>query len=348
MKIKNLFLFLFCVTTSLSEVYGAYTLQNGKIVNADLVPTMTVEEHYTAGTDAFNNDSWGEAIRQFLIVTENFPSTPYAQESTFYLAVSYFNLCEYDIANSAFSSYLQGKEHPRLFMETMEFKFAIAEKFRNGARRRFFGTQQLPKWATGGTLAISIYDEVIAAMPCHDLAAWSLYSKALLHRSRREFNDSINALQIGLRRFPRHELAPEFYLLISQIYLDQCRLEFQNPDILAFAEINLQRFKQRFPREQRLAQAEADFLAVKEVYAGGLLETGYFYERICKPKAAALYYQTAIRQFPDTNASEIAISRLTCWGFEIPKPDAKCASETIDQESVQEKIQGDDKIDWIP
>jgi outer membrane protein assembly factor BamD (BamD/ComL family) len=370
MILKSIFLLFFSSLIAISDLQGAFTIKDGKFVNADLVPTMPVEDHYSAGTAAYQEGKWNSAAYHFAIVANNFPGSPYAQESNFYLAVAYYNQAEYDMANDAFTAYLQGSDHPRLFIEAMEYKFAIAEKFRLGARRRLLGTKQLPKWATGGTLAVSIYDEVIAAMPCNELAARSLYSKALLHKSKREYIECIDCLQMGIRRFPKHELTPELFLLVNKIYLEQCRYEFQNPDLLAFAELNLRRFQQQFPREERLAQAERDVLAIKEVYGTGLLQTGYFYERVRKPSAAVLYYQCAIKQFPETVAAAKSRERLVILNVPLPSPEEpKQTATNLDKSTeksenttpqsenkVAENIPTDtmdtssskENIDWIP
>src|SRR5690606_11218144 len=102
------------------------------------------------------------------------------QDANYYLGVCYMYQCEYDLANDAFNQYLKCKSNPPFFLEAIECKFQIAECFKCGHRRRLFGTKQLPKWADGTKLALTIYDEVIAAMPCHDVAARALYSKAEL------------------------------------------------------------------------------------------------------------------------------------------------------------------------
>lgn len=162
----------------------------------------------------------------------------------------------------------------------------------------------------GRTLALKIYDEVIAALPSNDLAARALYAKGCLHWQIKEYRRAIEDFQLVIRRFPKHELAPESYVAISSIFVDQSQTEFQNPDILSFAEINLRRFKQEFPREQRIVDVEQDLASIKEFYAQGLYDTGRFYERIHKPCASIIYYKNAIKQFPDTNVAKCARERL--------------------------------------
>lgn len=302
---------------SISCLQAAYTFKDGKLVDADLTATMPLEWHYNAAVAAMEASDWREAARQFGIVATNFPLSPYGHEALFFQGVAEYNLEEYDIADQAFSDYLQSKSHPRLFDEAIEYKFTIAEKFRFGARRRLLGTKRLPKWASAEGQAIKIYEEIIAAVPTSELAVQALYSKGLLHWNRRECSEAVECYQMIIRRFPKHELAPECYVMINQVYLDQSRYEFQNPDILAFAEINVRRFAQSFPGDQRVFEAEQELLAIKEVYAQGLYNTGLFYERIKYPKAAILYYRSAVIQFPETQIAELSQTRLYALGYEV-------------------------------
>lgn len=303
-----LWFFAFILLTSSAE--AAYVLKGYKLVDADEVATLPAQEHFNLGKKALDEGQWPEAVRQYRMVTSSFPNSTFAAESYFYLGVAYFNQRELDFANDAFSSYLRSKNNPRLFQEAVEYKCSIADQFAAGARRRVLGTKKLPKWASGTALALKIYDEVIAALPSHDIAARALYSKGALNWQLKNYRDSVEAFQMVIKRFPKNELAPESYVAISKVYLEQGRFEFQNPDVLAFAQINLRRFKQDFPREERIAEVESDLLAIKEIYAQGLYDTGQFYERIHQPKASIIYYHNAIEQFPETKVAELSRQRL--------------------------------------
>lgn len=289
---------------------AAYTIKDGKFVEAGKTATMPLKDHFEKGLSAIQANKWKEAAFQFRIVTTNSGNSPLAQEAYYYLGVAEYNLNELDIANDAFSDYLRTKNNPKYFQDAIQYKYDIAEKFANGGKKRMFGTKQLPKWASGRSLAIKIYDEVIAALPSNDLAARALYSKAQLHWDMREYREGIDNFMMVIKRFPKHELAPESYIAISDLYVEQSQKEFQNPDILAFAEINQRRFKHDFPRDARLSKVEANVLQIKENYALGLYNTGQFYERKESPKAAIIYYQNAIKQFPETQTALRCKERL--------------------------------------
>lgn len=334
---------------------AAYTFRDGKIVDAKLIATMSLEEHYNIGVEAMNEHNWHVAARQFAIAAANFPLSPYGQLASFYQGVANYNLGEYDLADQAFSEYLEGKSNPELFDVAMEFKYSIAERFRLGARRRLLGTKQLPKWASAESYAVRIYEEIIAAIPSSELAVQSLFSKGLLQWSERQYSDAVDCFQMIIRRFPRHELAPECYIMINCVYLDQAKWEVQNSDLLAFAEINARRFAQAFPREDRIIEVEAGVLAIKEVYAKGLYDTGIFYEKVGYPRAAILYYRTAIIQFPDTEIAGCCYERLNALGYEMEQvqdcPIEECmyspdqfspVSSSVDEEEMQKAT-----LDWL-
>ncbi len=322
------------VALSVSELsYGAYTFQRGRFVDVCEAATMSPQEHYAAAAEAFNCRNWEEAALHFSIITVNFPSTVYGQDAYCYLGISYYYLQEYDYANDALTNYLKTQSNPKFFQECIEYKFAIAQRLACGAKRRFFGTKQFPKWACGKAMALEIYDEVIVAVPCSEIAAQALIAKGILYWSDREYRCAVDAFQLLIRRFPKHELAPECYLYISKVYLEQSHYEFQNPDILAFAEINYQRFEKNFPREERLCEIKADLMEIKEVYASGLYETGQFYERVHKPRAAVIYYHDAIHQFPDTCVADLCRQRLDCLDPNYVK---FCLEPIIDEKTVDE------------
>lgn len=296
-------------------VEAAYVISGGKIVDIDETATLSLEEHFALGAEAYEKQEWEEAKRQFMVITRSFPSSPYAKDAYFYLGVAFYELGEFEFANREFSSYIKAHHHPCYFEQAVQYKFAIAECFRHGARRHMFGSKQFPKWLSAHKLALEIYDEVIATMPCHELAAQALYTKGWFLWSSFEYRSSVEAFQTLIKRFPKHELALESYANINKVYLDQCQREFQNPDLLALAQLNVKKFKRDFPgEEERTFEAEQDILRIKEVYAQGLFDTGQFYERLQKPEASCLYYQNAIQKFPDTEISQLCRDRLITLG----------------------------------
>ena len=306
MKIR-FFLILALISVSVTPgLHAAFTLRDGRLVQVEEVASLPAQDHYEKGIDAWNRCDWWEAIRQFRIITTNYPRDPLACEVLFFIGAGSYYVQEYDCANYELSEYLKHQVSPEYLEETMEYKFAIAEAFRCGAKRRIAGSRQLPKWLGGYNLALDIYDEVICTLPCHELAAEALYSKGILLDCMGDYRCSVEAFQSLVRRFPDHDLAIEAYLHIIDVHLHQAHAEPGNPDILPLTEIALERFEAEFPNEPRLNQARCKLQTIKELYAYGLCETGQFFERVRCYQAAVLYYSSAVQQFPDTKVAEWA------------------------------------------
>ena len=309
--LKRLFISLLVSISSLSLLEGAITFHNGQVWDADDLASLTAEEHYRLGTVAFERKDWYEAAKQFNVVSLNFPNLPLGHRATFFLGVSFFHVGEFEFANKAFNEYLSSCQgHPEYFEDAICYKFEIAEAFRAGEKRHLFGMRKMPRWLSCEKLCRDTYDEVILAAPSHEAAIQSLYCKAYHHWNLREYSDAITCLETLTKRFPKHELAPESYLSMNKIYMDWSRSEFQNPDILAMAEINQTKFETAFPGEERLDEGRADILAIKESYAVGLYETAQFYERVSQPQASVIYYRKAVSQFPETQIAKKCYHRL--------------------------------------
>lgn len=289
---------------------AAYTIKDGKLIGTHELATLSVQEHYSLAKEAIESSNWLEVIRQSRILVKNFSETPFAQDADFYLGMAYFQMKEFDFANEYFSTYLKEQLTPKFFEEAIRYKFLIAQAFENGAKRRFLGKESMPKWLSGKREAIEIYDEVITALPQHDLAVQSLYGKANILFSEEDFKESIEVFQTLLRRFPKSPLARDSYVAITKVYKARSEKDYADPDFLDLAEINVKKFRIDFPGDPKNAAAEEVLHAMMEVYARDLYKTAQFYERTKKPKASIIYYTKIMNKYPLTETAMKSQQRL--------------------------------------
>ena len=113
-----------------------------------------------------------------------------------------------------------------------------------------------------------------------------------------------------IKRFPKHNFAIDSYLEIAKIYLQQCCLEFPDTDFLDLAQVNLTKFRNHFPGEPKISEAEAIILEMKEKLAKELYEISTFYEKTKKPAAAIIYYSNIIKKYPETSYAKKSTERL--------------------------------------
>jgi outer membrane protein assembly factor BamD (BamD/ComL family) len=268
------------------------------------------KEFFNQGRAFFDTQKWDLASQKFYFVDLNYPKFENIQETCFYLGMSQFHLGELAEANLYLTRYLKGESNPEYFREVIETKFAIAEQFRMGEKRRIYDSKRCPKWAGGEMLAIEIYDEIIATIPCDELAIQSLYSKGRVLFDIAMYNDAVTTLQTLIRRFPKNELSIEAYVLIEEIFVVQSEIEQQNSDILELARINLRHFEQDFPKEERINYAKELVTKIEGTFATSLFNIGQLYERKGQLEAAAIYYFQALYQFPKTDLAQECYKRI--------------------------------------
>ena len=328
-----------CVLSCQPDAHAEYILKNGQLVEVEQIARHSPEEHYNKAVKAWHANDIKEAVKQFRILTTNFPTHHLTGEAYYYLGAGYYYLEEYDFANQELDYYLQVNCSPEYLEEVMHLKLCIADAFRCGAKKRLWGSRRCPKWLNGEDLALEIYDEVISTLPCHEIAVRALFSKGTLLCQQRDFYCAVETFQMLIRRFPDQNDAAEAYLAIIRTYHRQAWFEYQNPDILPLAEIAFRHFQEDFPNEDRLADAQEELLEIKEIYAQGLYETGLFFERTCHPQAATLYYLSAITSYPETCIAESAKQRLDyllrCYPcLDLPECRCQISSEDFELPSI--------------
>lgn len=287
-----------------------YVWKNGWLIDQKNLATLPIDEHWNLGLVALSKEQWLDALEQFNIVAVSFPDSSQAKEAHYYLGIANFHLEDFDIANKRFNEYLEMENSPQYYEEVFQYKVQIAEKLKNGALRRAFGYEKMPKLMTGKTMAIEIFDEVAAALPNHQLAAQSLASKAEMLKEREEFQQAVDTYLTLIRRFPKSSFAALGYLGIAEVHMAHLSREPNNPDPLPLAEINYQKFCQDFPADVQLGKAEELLQTMREESAKSLLTLADFYVRTKQIEASKIYYKMAISKYPETQTAKVCQQRL--------------------------------------
>jgi len=333
--IKKLSLALMLLSLPLS---AAYTIKNGKVMNAEEVATMSVQEHYSLLLEAVQSENWDVVVQQSTIVIQNFPDSSFYQEAFYFLGLGFFHKEEYDIANQYLSSYLKKQTALQHFREAIELKSQIADKFCGGYKKHIGGIEFLPRWMPAKDEAIEIYDEVINALPNDDLAAKALFGKGKVLLEQEEYTSSIEVFQTLIRRFSKHALAPEAYVEIAKVYYIESKEKYPDADFLDLATLNLKKFRQDFPSDERLEAAENILADMQEVYAESFYEIAQFYERTKKPHASVLYYSKIVKTFPNTKTAELSNKRLNVLRPPQKSPDTE-GGNAVEPEQTQNQEQ---------
>jgi outer membrane assembly lipoprotein YfiO len=289
--------------------FSLFALEEEELVWDDLEPSVT--EYNTSLQQALESKDWWSVIDYGSAISYNFPTSPFAQETSYLMGLAYYQMEQFELANDSLTEYLNLAANHKHLEDAIRMKYEIAEAFANGTKKkRLFGSHKMPAWVPAQEDAIAIFDEVIIAVPHSDIAAKSLLSKGKIQASLEDYKDAIETLSQLIRKFPKHECAAEAYLEINRVYLTQCKNTSLDLDLLDLATVNLRKFQLAFPREPRLTEAEDVLAETKELFAQNLLSTGQFYDKTKKKAAAQIYYNKVVSKYPETKAAEVARAKV--------------------------------------
>lgn len=274
-------------------------------------PDQSVQEYYDRATLSFIEGSYDEALTNYLIVVHHFPESPFYADSVYHSGVTYYHLGHYDLANEQFSRYFELPGALKFFEEVVEYKFQIANHFKNGYKKHPFGIATLPRLASAKQDAVKLFDEVAAALPNKEIAATAMFYKGMLLKELKEYREAVDEFQTLARRFPNHPLAADGYLQMGEVYLEQSLLERQNADYISLAKLNKEKFEKAFPSDERVSSLDRCLLLMLESQALNLFETGKFYERKGQKEASLIYYKDTVLRYPGTEAAQLSTERIT-------------------------------------
>lgn len=246
--------------------------------------------------------------------------SPVLANTYFYYGVALFHQGDYQRANDTLSTFLEKYALPQFFEEALHVKFAIAEKYRLGEKKRIMGMQYAPRWESSLEDAIAIYDEVILTLNREEIAIQALYHKAGLLVKNDQWKEGIDAYQTLIRRFPTHPLSASSYLAIADVYLEQSKIRHPDAQIIALAEMNYKRFCSDYPQSEQLPVAEKKLIRVKERFAKDLWDSADFFARKRhQTESAIIYYKLLVQKYPETTYAYAALKKLHEWKEKYPE-----------------------------
>jgi outer membrane protein assembly factor BamD (BamD/ComL family) len=117
-----------------------------------------------------------------------------------------------------------------------------------------------------------------------------------------------------------HELVDDAAYQIAYIdYKAWKRMRSDAPQAREKAETSLIYFLVRFPESSKAAQANGSLIEIRNAELRELQRLAEFYDKQGKDKAAAIYYLTLVRRFPETMALPGLEERLNAWLEKYPE-----------------------------
>ena len=194
------------------------------------------------------------------------------------------------------------------FDDVIGEQFNIATRIMEGERERMWGVIPVFRYYTR---AIQFFQVVARNAPYSDYAPLSLMNVALVSRDLGKEVIAIDALDQLINFYPNHELAPEAYFLLAEVFSDLIDGANYDQGSTREAISYYEDFLILFPDSELVPQAEEGLKKVNEIYAQSKFIMGEYYRKYMHNETAALaLYNETITVAPTTDTAKLARERI--------------------------------------
>ncbi len=240
---------------------------------------------------AHNAGRTGKAQGLYQAIVKKYPFTPSASEASFQNALIIRHVGKMDDAFDAFQAFLKDyRESPR-FDEAIEQQYELAEEAKGGKKQR--GLLLLPMKVQSSEV-IGFYEKIIKNAPFGKYAPLAQFSIAEIEQDNKEKDKAVAAYQKVVENYPNTSQASESQFRIGSISNIAAQRSEDSSNLLA-ARDALRTYIAANPTGDRKEETQAILARVNTAEANQSLTVAKFYKRMGKTKAAAIYFNEALK-----------------------------------------------------
>lgn len=248
------------------------------------------------------------ALSRYNEVIDSYPDTAYEAEALFRKGGIHLLRSQFERAFDDYNTIL--RRHPEFsrFTRVVEAQYAIAMAIRRGERPYLWGW--IP-WFKDDEKALEFFEKTHEAAPYGPHADWSLYEKGGWAREIDKEDDSLDAYERLIYRYPDSLLTPTSYLAMAELHAGRVQGPFWDQGSTREALNFYKDFIALFPTHEYAPKAQAKVIEMRDTLARNRLELGkFYYYRRNNARAAAIFFNEAVNAAPDSEAAKEAQEML--------------------------------------
>jgi len=244
-----------------------------------------------AAREAQNAGKTGRAQSQYNAIVKKYPFTKAAAEAAYASAV--ITRANSDVTTSFddFQKFIDSYRSSARFNDALQQQYELTEEARGGRKQR--ALLILPV-KMGGEEVIKLYQQIIKNAPFGSLAPLCQFSIAEIYQDLGEKDKSILAYQTVVDNYPNTKKASEAQFRIGSISSVAANRSEDKSNLVATRDA-LTTYMATHPKGDRASEAEVILQQVNAAEATQSLSIGKFYQRQGKTKAAAIYFNEALK-----------------------------------------------------
>jgi outer membrane protein assembly factor BamD (BamD/ComL family) len=240
---------------------------------------------------AASTGSTGRAQGIYKDIDRRFPYTDSAGDAAYENAVIERQNGRGTDAFDAFQNFITGHPKNRHFAEALQAQFEITEEARAGKKEAGI----IPiKMKVDVSRIVEQYNKIIKNAPYGKLAAPAQFAIGEVYQDDGNKTMANGAFQAVVDNYPNTKQASEAQFRVGAISSAAAR-KTQDASNLVNAREALETYKTTHPAGERMGEVQSGLSQITEAQAQQSLKIAQFYEKAGKPKAAAIYYNEAMK-----------------------------------------------------
>ncbi len=240
---------------------------------------------------AVSTGNKGRAQELYKSVVKQYPFTDAAADAQFEYSKLLRENGKFEDAYEGFQKFITNFRQSPRFSEAVQEQFQIAEESRTGKHSSIFVV--IPA-KVGPTKLIEMYQGVIRNAPFSKYSAPAMFAIGEIYQDKGDKALADAAFQQVVDNHPGTKIAAEAQFRIGSINNANAK-RTQDSANLVKARDALEIYKASHPTGERMGEIEALKKQNTDLSAVRALEIAEFYQKAGKPKAAAIYYNEAIK-----------------------------------------------------
>lgn len=262
--------------------------------NPDLLPKETADQKFRYAITLMVNKEYISAIGMFKGIIEGNPESELAEESQINIGRAYYMVGDYKNAFRAYERLIERDPGTRKLKEVLEKEFQV-------------GITQMKVDEKG---AIKVFEKIIERNPLGFIAADAQVKIADSYYQLRRFEEAQDSYLRVMENYPNSEWVPYAQFRIPYCKMSNIRIQERNYELLAQSRRGFEEYIANNPQGTLVPTTKKIIAEIDIAMAERDYEVGEFYLRRKRPDAGAIYFESVIKEYPNTEWAAKAKGKL--------------------------------------
>ena len=296
--------------TGIADGYWEWTPKTRKWINPKNAVKNTPEEQFSYGMELYNSKDYDKAITEFKKLLKHYPSSKEAPEAQWTIGLAYEVKDEHYKAFESYQKVVEEYPSTERINEIIGREFKIANLFYEGKKKRVMGVIFFPSIDK----AIEIFKKVIENAPYGEYADISQYKIGLCHMKQLNYEDAKVEFEKLINEYPKSSLADDAkYQIAFASSLMSLKAPYDQEALEEGIKVS-EEFSLEYT-ESELGEDVKDIKAqLRSKEAEKAFQIARFYEKKKKLGSARIYYESIVKDYPESHWAVEAKKRLEILG----------------------------------